>query len=79
MIQTNFFYTRYAFNHDQTEKLNYTYTAKKLEISRQYGTTLQTNKIKVKILSTFIYEKRISAVYNLFSTIIQFSYLNEIE
>ena len=55
------------------------YSKKKLEISRQYGTTLQTNKIKVKILSTFIYEKRISTVYNLFSTIIQFSYLNEIE
>ena len=55
------------------------YSKKKLEISRQYGTTLQTNKIKVKILSTFINEKRISTVYNLFSTIIQFSYLNEIE
>ena len=55
------------------------YSKKKSEISRQYGTTLQTNKIKVKILSTFIYEKRISTVYNLFSTIIQFSYLNEIE
>ena len=55
------------------------YSKKKLEISRQYGTTLQTNKIKVKIISTFIYEKRISTVYNLFSTIIQFSYLNEIQ
>ena len=55
------------------------YSKKKLEISRQYGTTLQTNKIKVKIIWTFIYEKRISTVYNLFSTIIQFSYLNEIE
>ena len=39
---------------------------KKLEITRHYSANLQRNKIDVTILFTFIYDKRISTVYNLF-------------
>ena len=60
-------------NSTEISALNWTKPIQqKLEITRHYSANLQTNKINANILSTFIYDKRISSVYNLLSTIIQF-------
>ena len=57
---------------NSTEISALNWKSKKLEITRHYSANLQTNKINANILSSFIYDKRISSVYNLLSTIIQF-------
>ena len=59
-------------NSTEISSLKLNLYSKKLELTRHCSATLKTNKINVTILSTFVYDKRISAVYNLFSTIIQF-------